>query len=100
VLATDALGGQALTKAGKLKVDSEPPTASVKVRRSSVTVKLIDRDSGVQGGTCSFGEGTKPIRSRRLCKHTYSIPGTHTILVHERDRVGNGIARRLRVTIR
>jgi hypothetical protein len=100
VLATDALGGQALTKASKLKVDSEPPTASAKVRQSSVTVKLIDRDSGVRSGTCSFGDGTKPIRSRRLCKHTYSKPGTYTILVHAWDRVGNGITRHLRVTIR
>ena len=100
VLATDALGGQLLSRKTTLRVDSEPPTASVKAKGRRALVLLRDPNSGVRAAVCRFGDGSKRVRGRRSCHHTYERPGSYTITVRERDKAGNRIARLLRVKIR
>jgi hypothetical protein len=100
VIATDELGGQVVSKAAKLKVDGEPPLATVQTKGLGVTVKLSDAASGVAHARCLFGEGSKPVRNLRVCRHTYSHPGPYAIVIHERDRAGNAIVRHLRVRVR
>jgi hypothetical protein len=99
VLATDGFGGQLLTRAVALKVDSEPPTAAVRTKGTRVTVKLRDRHSGIRKATCFFGDGTSE-KSRRSCHHTYQHAGVFTVAVRERDKAGNRIARLLKVRTR
>jgi hypothetical protein len=100
ILATDGLGGQFLTRAVKLRVDSEPPTATVRTRGLRAFVRLGDRDSGVRSAACSFGDGSGTVRARSACAHTYGHGGLFTVLVRERDKVGNRIVRHLRVRVR
>lgn len=100
VIATDELGGQVVSKMAKLRVDGEPPTATVQTRKLGVTIKLADADSGVARARCLFGEGSKPVRSLRVCRHSYPHPGSYEAVVHERDRAGNAIVRHLRVRVK
>src|SRR4029077_13498480 len=50
VLATDALGGQVLTKALKLRVDGEAPIVKIEVKpgRRAVSISVLDADSGLK----------------------------------------------------
>jgi hypothetical protein len=100
VIATDELGGQVVSRAAELKVDGEPPLATARTHGLAVTIKLSDADSGVARASCLFGEGSKPVRSLRICRHRYPHPGSHTVLVRERDRAGNAIVRHLRVRVK
>lgn len=100
VIATDELGGQVVSKLAKLKVDGEPPRATVRTHGLGVTIKLSDADSGVARARCLFGAGSKPVRSLRVCRHSYGRPGAYPVVVHERDRVGNATVRHLRVRVR
>ena len=100
VIATDELGGQVVSKTAKLKIDGEPPLATARTHGLGVTVKLSDADSGVARGRCLFGEGSKPVRSTRVCRHSYPRPGSYTVVVHERDKAGNAIVRHLRVRVK
>ncbi|HEX6667371.1 MAG TPA: hypothetical protein VF081_12335 [Solirubrobacterales bacterium] len=99
IVATDALGGQFTTRPVRLRVDQEPPTAVVRAKGTVAVVKLRDADSGVKAATCEFGDGSKPVRGRRSCRHSYAGAGRHTITVRERDKAGNRIRRLLEVRV-
>lgn len=100
VIATDELGGQVVSKAARLKIDGEPPLATARTHGLEVTIELSDADSGVARARCLFGEGSKPVRGTRACRHGYPRPGSYTVVVHERDKAGNAIVRHLRVRVR
>jgi hypothetical protein len=100
VIATDSLGGQVVTAPVKLKVDAEPPLAKVSTQGMLAMVHLTDRQSGVRRAVCKFGDGSKPVKGLRLCKHRYDVPGSYPIVVRERDRAGNQITRQLTVRVR
>jgi hypothetical protein len=100
VIATDALGGQVVSRPAKLRVDDEPPSARLRTRGLKVSILLADQDSGVKRASCSFGDGSKRIRRRRVCRHAYRRPGRYPVLVREADRAGNSIVRHLEVVAR
>lgn len=101
VMATDLLGEQLLSETVKLRVDGRPPTAKVRLRQGTVTVKLADSGSGLKGGASqvSFGDGTTE-RHKARCRHTFATPGRYVVTVRAVDKVGNRLARRYEVTVR
>ncbi|HVW48470.1 MAG TPA: PKD domain-containing protein [Solirubrobacterales bacterium] len=101
VLATDGLGQQHLSEAVKLRVDGRPPSAKVRVRRGTVTVKLADAGSGLapRRSRVSFGDGTTDRHGARF-RHKFASPGLYTVTVRAEDRVGNRLARRFEVRVR
>jgi hypothetical protein len=102
VMATDALGQQVLTPPVRLRVDAAPPRASVRVdKRREVTVRVGDRGAGLAAGSTrvTFGDGTGD-RGGSKFRHAYSQPGRFTVAVAARDKLGNRLFRRYRVTVR
>lgn len=129
VLATDQLGQQQLSRSTRLRVDAEPPIVDLKVlpKRGRVAVKVVDRDSGLNGkrSRVSFGDGTAAMRLRRAgsgaktisrpsrqarkgdrrssaytLSYTYEHGGSYAVVVGARDRAGNRISRRFEVRVR
>jgi hypothetical protein len=100
VLATDALGEQMLSKVARLRVDSEPPMALVRVRSGKANVALRDADSGVKAKATvvSFGDGTRVRHGSRL-HHRYRGSGHYRIAVRARDRAGNWLRRTFEVSV-
>jgi hypothetical protein len=101
VLATDGLGQQTMTAPATLKVDANPPEATVKhMGRRGVRVRISDRASGALAGATSiaFGDGTRAVHKLSV-RHTYAREGTYTIVVHSRDRVGNTLNISLKVRV-
>jgi hypothetical protein len=102
VLATDSLGQQTMTPPAELKVDANPPQVKVsKLGRRGVRVRIVDRASGAlaQGTLIDFGDGTKPATGKLSARHTYTRAGVYTIVVHDRDRVGNRGVAHIRVQL-
>ncbi|MGH2939784.1 MAG: PKD domain-containing protein [Solirubrobacterales bacterium] len=103
VIATDRFGGDVISKPAKLRVDGQPPSLKVKVRRSSGTVfvRLQDAQSGLRTGAThvSFGDGTRT-RGKAKIRHHYAAAGRYEINVRARDRVGNRLAQKLSVVVR
>ncbi|HKZ14928.1 MAG TPA: PKD domain-containing protein, partial [Solirubrobacterales bacterium] len=101
VMVTDGLGQQLLSEGVKLRVDGRPPTAKVRVRRGTVTVKLADSGSGLaaKASRVSFGDGTSDRRGAGF-RHKFESPGRYTVTVHAADKVGNRLARRFEVRVR
>ncbi len=116
ILATDALGEQTLSRSAKLRIDARPPSAILApaerrgsgrsgaarrgVRSRLVVVRLRDPESGVRAASCSFGDGTPPVRGRAVCRHIYARAGRYAIVVRAGDKVGNHTVRRLAVRVR
>jgi hypothetical protein len=101
VLATDGLGQQTMTSVAKLKVDADPPTASVRrLRGGRVRVRVFDRGSGAVARTAriAFGDGTDVARRLRAT-HRYARPGVYRIVIGCADRVGNRAVLVLRVSV-
>jgi hypothetical protein len=100
VLATDGVGQQTMTPEATLKIDANPPEATLRRRGRQVTVRVVDRGSGAVAGstTIAFGDGTSA-RHKLKMRHTYAAGGTYTIVVHSRDRVGNVLNVNLRVKV-
>lgn len=102
VLATDRLGGEVLSSAVKLRVDGQPPHLGFRIvgHRHSLILRLTDAQSGLARGTVlvNFGDGRKG-RSAGKFLHTYAHAGTYTVRVRARDRVGNLLAQKIRVTV-
>ncbi|HEX3693197.1 MAG TPA: hypothetical protein VHU13_07625 [Solirubrobacteraceae bacterium] len=101
VLATDASGQQTVSGESELQVDGSPPVARVRTRRLAVTVSVRDRQSGAVAKSTyvSFGDRTRTSGKLTL-RHVYAHPGSYVIVVHMRDRVGNGATAHLRATVR
>jgi hypothetical protein len=103
VLATDRLGGEVLSRAVKLRVDSQPPRLKYRIagHRHDLDVRLTDAQSGLAPGTVriSFGDGDRG-RGRAKFHHPYSRAGTYAVRVRARDRVGNVLAQRFQVTVK
>jgi hypothetical protein len=102
VRATDALGQEVMTPPVRLRVDGAPPTASVRSgKRGTVTVRVHDAGAGLAAGSTrvSFGDGTGDHGGPRF-SHTYQRPGSFTIRVSGRDKLGNRLHRRFRVRVR
>lgn len=102
VLATDSLGQQTMTAVADLKIDANPPEASVRTLRGRlVRVRVSDRASGAlaKDTTISFGDGARASH-RLMAKHVYAQSGSYTIAVRSRDRVGHILNVHLRVQVR
>jgi hypothetical protein len=103
VLATDALGQQVLSAAKRLRVDGEPPVATVKARPGSgkVKVSVSDPDSGLVKRTVriSFGDGAAA-HGRATMTYSYAKAGRYLVRVVARDRVGNVLRRRFPVEVK
>lgn len=106
VMATDAQHQTTVSAPTKLRVDSRPPTATVRRlqhahRPHTVLVKLEDRDSGVAGGAtvCAFGDGDRR-KHGRVCRHSYARPGLYEVRVKAQDRAGNATTIRIPVSVR
>jgi hypothetical protein len=100
VLATDGVGQQTMTPEATLKIDANPPEATLRRSGRQVTVRVVDRGSGAVAGstTIAFGDGTSA-RHKLKMRHTYAGGGTYTIVVHSRDRVGSVLNVNLRVKV-
>jgi hypothetical protein len=105
VEATDSLGQVVDSVPSTLKVDRKPPSVGVRVRGSSVTVRVSDppkgESSGVQDGSVhvSFGDGHNSSHGRAKVTHGYRAGGTYTITVTASDNAGNHVSYRRRVTV-
>jgi hypothetical protein len=101
VMATDALGGQVLSRSVKLKVDVEAPTVKVSTHRLKARVRLRDTESGLKtsADVVNFGDGTRE-HGLATFHHTYDQPGRYTITVRSRDRVGNHTHRSFEVVVK
>jgi hypothetical protein len=102
VLATDASGQQTLSAASTLKVDGDPPVASVRHARGRVViVRVTDAQSGAlaRATRISFGDGAHA-NGRLTVRHRYARPGRYTIVARMRDKVGNEGTAYLRVSVR
>jgi hypothetical protein len=103
VEATDALGQVVDSEPSTLKVDRSPPRVSVRVRGSSVMVRVSDgpkqESSGVEAGSVhvSFGDG-RSAHGRLKVTHRYSSGGSYTITVTASDRAGNRVRTHRRVS--
>jgi hypothetical protein len=102
VIATDSLGQVTLSSAAKLRIDSQPPrlTWRVRSRKGTVSLRLRDGKSGLVPGASriSFGDGDHARRGARFV-HRYEHGGRYTIRVQARDRAGNRLARRVAVVV-
>jgi len=104
VIATDGAGQQTISDEADLKVDGTAPRASVSVKGSAVSVRVVDgrrrRTSGPKraGIAISFGDG-KRVKRQTRAKHRYDSSGSYTIVVKTRDRAGNRgrVVRRVKV---
>jgi hypothetical protein len=103
VMATDGLGGQVLSGSRLVRVDGEPPQASLKVAagHGRVTVQVSDGGSGVlaRKTRISFGDG-ESARHGVTFHHAYEKPGAYTVTVSARDRVGNRMRTKFPVQVR
>jgi hypothetical protein len=94
VEATDALGQVVDSVPATIKVDRTPPSARLRVRGASVTVRISDGVKGEVSGVklnsvrVSFGDG-RSAGGRLTLKHTYSQAGSYTVVVSASDRAGN-----------
>jgi hypothetical protein len=101
VLATDSLGQQTMTPDATLKVDANPPEATVRrLGARRIAVRVFDRASGAlaHDTAISFGDGSGA-KHKLTARHTYRARGTYTVTVHSRDRVGNTLDVHLRVQV-
>jgi PKD domain len=104
VEATDSLGQVVDSVPSALKIDRSAPRVRVRVRGSGVTLRMVDgprgQVSGVRAGSVRvlFGDG-KSGRGRALLTHSYSHPGSYTILVTVADNAGNRRTVRERVRV-
>jgi hypothetical protein len=103
VIATDRLGGEVLSGAVKLRVDSQPPHLNFRIadRRRDLILQLRDAQSGLARGTVrvNFGDGHHA-RSAAKFHHLFTHAGTYTVRVRARDRVGNQLVERFQVTVK
>jgi hypothetical protein len=102
VLATDSLGQQTMTPVATLKVNANPPEASVRrLGHRVVRVRVIDHASGAvaKDTSIAFGDGTH-VSKRLSVTHAYARAGRYVIVVHSRDRVGLRLVAHLRVQVR
>jgi hypothetical protein len=94
VEATDSLGQVVDSVPATLKIDRRPPRVRVRVRGSSVTVRLSDGPAGEVSGVRAssvhvrFGDGASA-HGRSVLSHTYARAGNYTIVVTASDKAGN-----------
>ncbi len=104
VQATDSLGQVVDSEPATLKIDHTPPRVRVRVRGSSVTVRLSDEpkgeSSGVKKGSVkvNFGDGGSG-HGRTTLRHSYAHAGSYTIVVSASDNAGNKTTVRKRVRV-
>ena len=99
VLAIDSLQQQTMTPRVTLKVDADPPEATVKsLPGRRIVLRISDRGSGVvlNATTVSLGDGARS-KHRLTVRHSYASAGSYTITVHSRDKVGHSLDVNLRV---
>jgi hypothetical protein len=101
VLSIDSVGQSTLTPPSALRVDSQGPTVAVAPRRHGVSLRILDRGSGVsrRSVSVSFGDG-QHARARTHVVHRYRRPGIYTITVRASDRLGNASVTRRLVSVR
>lgn len=103
LLATDIFGDNTLTAPSDLRVDSQPPTVSIRRTHgdSAVAIRVSDPDSGVRTGmvSVSFGDGSSA-HGHKFFHHRYSHAGRYLIVVHISDRLGNSAVVRSLVSVR
>ena len=107
VEATDSLGQVVDSVPATLRIDRTPPRVRVRVRGSSVTVRVSDgargQSSGVNAGSVhvSFGDGGRhsSAHGRTVLGHRYAAGGSYTITVTASDRAGNRVSVRRRVRV-
>jgi hypothetical protein len=106
VIATDQAGQQTLSSEARLKVDGDPPRATVTRRGHDVIVRVSDGRPGwapgvdAAGTTVRFGDGTRVARvnwGRRpqavaFLRHRYRRSGRFLISVRARDMAGNTVS--------
>jgi hypothetical protein len=102
VVATDGLGGDVISKAAKLRVDSQPPRLQTRVEKKSGTIdlRLADTQSGLRTGATriSFGDGDHARGGARF-HHRYQGPGRYMVRVWASDRVHNRLIQQFRVGV-
>jgi len=105
-IARDGAGQQTATSVLTIRVDGDPPTATVRAvrgRRRTISVAVSDgAGSGVRAGatTISFGDGARAVRGRASARHVYGRAGTYRVVVTTRDRAGRRARISERVTVR
>jgi PKD domain len=104
VEATDSLGQVVDSEPSTLKVDRKAPTVRVRVRGSSVAVRVSDgpkgESSGVDAGTVHVSFGDRHSESGRAkATHRYKAGGSYTITVTASDYAGNKVTTRRRVSV-
>jgi hypothetical protein len=107
VEATDSLGQVVDSIPATIKIDRSPPKVSVRVRGSSVTVRVSDGAKGQVSGVATssvhvnFGSGGShgSGHGRTVLTHRYSSGGSYTVTVTASDRAGNRVSVRRLVRV-
>lgn len=102
VLVTDGFGESSLTQPLPVMIDTAPPAVRIRTAEGgrAVAVRVSDSQSGVAAAsvTVGFGDGSGA-RGRTRYLHLYRHPGSYTVVVRARDRLGNAALVRRRVRI-
>jgi hypothetical protein len=105
VFAIDDAGQETGSLAGRLLVDRTGPRVRMARQGRTVTVKVSDgrrrAGSGLRRGSVrvSFGDGQRAARAAQT-RHTYAGGGMYRIVVRARDRAGNRVVVRRKLTVR
>ncbi|MGO9489803.1 MAG: PKD domain-containing protein [Solirubrobacteraceae bacterium] len=100
VLGTDIFGQDELTSIGRVKVDGSPPSVKITHQGLGLLVSVSDSGSGLVPGSVriAFGDGATASR-HRAAGHRYRHPGTYTVYVTARDKIGNTVLFQRRVRV-
>ncbi len=104
IFAMDSAGQETGSLTGRLLVDRTRPRVRLVRRGRTLTVKVGDgrrrAGSGLRRRSVrvSFGDGRRRARVARA-RNSYAGPGTYRVVVRARDRAGNRVVVRRRVSI-
>jgi hypothetical protein len=105
IFALDGAGQETGSLTGRLLVDRTRPRVRLVRRGRTVTVRVGDgrrrAGSGLRRGSIrvSFGDGRRRARVAQA-RNSYAGPGVYRVVVRARDRAGNRVVARRKVTIR
>jgi hypothetical protein len=105
IVASDGAGQTSETQ-GELLIDRRPPRVRLTRRGAAVRVSISDgRPRSVSGVairhlSVSWGDGRRSRRAARTAHHRYARPGRYRVVVLSRDRAGNRVVLRRRVSVR
>jgi PKD domain len=101
VVAIDSAGQETVSRPIRVRVDRRGPAVSLRPAGRDLRVRVRDAVSGLRSRTVRirFGDGSSAGRAAGA-RHRYTRAGRYAVSVTARDRAGNRVRFRRRVTVR